>query len=134
MPGGDGGKEDRFLEQGDPGQGIHFSGALVLPVSALGTNKKFSAGKPTPVRLQTFNDTFMLRVRWMKQHDKWKDQFKPVTKVTPEESIQTRCVPVNPATKDTPISYQVARVIGVVRNHIVPLLDKVLNKDGTKYI
>ena len=74
--------------------------------AALGTNEKFSTGKPTPVRLQTFNIAFTLRVRWMKQHDKWKDQFgEPVTKVTPEESIQTRCVPVNSATKDTPISY-----------------------------
>jgi hypothetical protein len=53
------------------------------------------------------------------------------SKVTPEESIQTRCVPVNTARKDTPISYQVARVIDICRNHIAPCLDKVLNKDGT---
>ena len=40
-------------------------------------------------------------------------------------------VPVNFATKDTPISYEVVRVIGVVHNHIVSLFDKVLNKNDT---
>lgn len=65
----------------------------------------------------------------METHDKWRDQFdQSVTKITPQESIQTRVVSVDSRTKDTPISYQVARVIDIVRNQtannqdIVPLL------------
>jgi hypothetical protein len=135
MP-GDGGKDEERLEasssKGHRGKAFTYPELMCCLFAALGTNEKFSAGKPGAVRLQTFNNAFVLRVRWMKEHDKWRDQFgKPVTKVTPEESIQTRCVPVNTATKDTPISYQVARVIGICRNHIAPCLDKVLNKDGT---
>ena len=76
-------------------------------------------------------DTYTLRVKWMETHDKWRDQFdQSVTKITPQESIQTRVAAVAAKTKETPISYQVARVIGTVRNHIVPLLPELLNKDG----
>ena len=90
------------------------------------------AGQVTVVRLSTFNDVFTLRVKWMKVHDKWRDQFdQSVTKITPEKSIQTRVVVVDSKTKETPIWYQVVRVIGIVRNHIVSLLPKFLNKDGS---
>ena len=51
------------------------------------------------------------RIRWMRQHDKWRCQYdESVTEVTSEESIQTRCVSVDSKTRETPISYQVARV------------------------
>ena len=44
------------------------------------------AGQVTVVRLSTFNDVFTLRVKWMKVHDKWRDQFdQSVTKITPEQ-------------------------------------------------
>jgi hypothetical protein len=99
--------------------------------AALGTNEKFCAGKPTPVRLSSFNSAYMQRVKWMKQQDKWRDQHgKPVTEVTPEESIELRVKEVTNKTKDTPISYQQERVIKVCRNELAPLLDKIVNKDG----
>ena len=53
-----------------------------------------------------------------------------VTKVTPQESIEMRCVPITTTTKDTAIAYQLQRVITVCRNQIAPLLDKLLNRDG----
>ena len=42
-----------------------------------------------------------------------------------------RCVPITTTTKDTAIAYQLQRVITVCRNQIAPLLDKLLNRDGT---
>lgn len=67
----------------------------------------------------------------MKEHDKWRDQYgNLVSDVSPEDSIQTRVKTVTTSTKDTPISYQVARVVGVCRNHIAPLLQKIVDKDG----
>ena len=99
--------------------------------TALGTNEKFSAGKCSAVRLQHYNDAYTQRVKWMKEHDKWRDQHgNLVSDVSPEDSIQTRVKTVTTSTKDTPISYQVARVVGVCRNHIAPLLQKIVDKDG----
>ena len=99
--------------------------------AALGTNEKFSAGKCSAVRLQHYNDAYTQRVKWMKEHDKWRDQHgNLVSDVSPEDSIQTRVKTVTTSTKDTPISYQVARVVGVCRNHIAPLLQKIVDKDG----
>jgi hypothetical protein len=70
----------------------------------IGTNEKFRTDKSSVVRLQTFNNVYTLRIKWMQSKDKWRDQFdQSVTKVTPEESIQTRCVVVDSKTKDTPI-------------------------------
>ena len=67
----------------------------------------------------------------MKEHDKWRDQHgKPVTDITPEEYIDLRVQEVNTKTKQTPISYQQARVITVCRNELAPLLDKIVDKDG----
>jgi len=51
--------------------------------------------------------------------------------VTPEESIQIRCVAITSATKDCPISRQVEKMVGYARNQLAPLLDKLLNTDGT---
>jgi len=100
--------------------------------AALGINEKFSAGKSIVVRLATLNETYITRVKWMKEQDKWRDQHgKTVTHITPEQSIQERVRAVDSKTKDTPISYQQDRVVGVYRNHIVTLLDKIVNKDDT---
>ena len=99
--------------------------------SALGTNEKFSAGAPTPVRLSSFNTAYKQRVIWMKEQDKWRDQHgKPVTDITPDESIDLRVQEVTTKTKQTPISYQQARVVTVCRNELAPLLDKIVDKDG----
>ena len=88
------------------------------------------SGKPTPVRLSSFNTAYTQRVKWMKEQDKWRDQHgKPVTKVTPEESIELRVKEVTNKTKDTPISYQQERVIKVCRNELAPLRDKIVDKD-----
>ena len=54
-----------------------------------------------------------------------------VTKVTPQESIQMRCVSITSATKDCPIAAQLANMIKIARNQLTPLLDKLLNADGT---
>jgi hypothetical protein len=61
----------------------------------------------------------------MKEQDKWRDQHgKPVTDITPEESIDLRVQEVYTKTKQTPISYQQDRVITVCLNDLAPLLDK----------
>jgi hypothetical protein len=39
--------------------------------TTLGTNERFSAGKSTAVRLQSFNEAYTHRVKWMKEQDKW---------------------------------------------------------------
>ena len=39
----------------------------MLYFSALGTNEKFSAGQSAPVRLQSFNNTWTLRVKWTQE-------------------------------------------------------------------
>jgi hypothetical protein len=62
---------------------------------------------------------------------KWSDQHgKSVTDITPEQSIEERVREVTTRTKDTPISYQQARVITVCHNELAPLLDKIVDKDG----
>ncbi len=62
----------------------------------------------------------------------WVDRLgNLVTTVTPEESIQIRCVAITSATKDCPISRQVEKMVGYARNQLAPLLDKLLNTDGT---
>ena len=50
--------------------------------TCLGTNEKFSTWKLKHVRLQGFNDVYTQRVKFMKEHDKWRDQYgKRVTPV-----------------------------------------------------
>jgi hypothetical protein len=99
--------------------------------AALGTNEKFSNGAPTPVRLSSFNTAYKQRVIWMKEQDKWRDQHgKPVTDITPEESIDLRIHEVTTKTKQTPISYQQARVVTECRNKLAPLLAQIVDKDG----
>jgi hypothetical protein len=99
--------------------------------AVLGTNERLSGGKPTAVRLSTSNSAYTQRVKWMKEHDKWRDQHgKLVTAVTPEESIQLLVKEITTKTKDTPISYQQERVTKVCRNDLDPLLDKIVDKDG----
>ena len=71
--------------------------------AALGTNERFSAGKPTAVRLSTSNSAYTQRVKWMKEQDKWREQHG---------------------------SYQQERVVKVCRDDFAPLLDKIVDKDG----
>ena len=98
---------------------------------SLVTNEKYSPGNPKPVRLETFNDAYTHRVKWMKDHDKWRDHHgKFVTHITPEQSIQELVQEVDSKTSSTPISYQQTRVVGVYHNHIVPFLVKIVDKDG----
>jgi hypothetical protein len=62
----------------------------------------------------------------MKEQDKWRDQHgKSVTDITPEESIDLRIQEVTTKTKQTPISYQQARVVTACRNELAPLFDKI---------
>ncbi len=97
----------------------------------LGTNERFSGGKPTAVRLSTSNSAYTQRVKWMKEQDKWRDQHdKLVTTVTPEESIQLHVKEITTKTKDTPISYQQERVTKVCSNDLAPLFDKIVDQDG----
>ena len=55
----------------------------------------------------------------------------PVTTVSPEESIQMRSIPITSATKHCPISRHVEKMVGYARNQLAPLLEKLLNTDGT---
>jgi len=133
MEGGkEGGKEQGGgAKKGGRGKAITFPELMCGMWAALGTNERFSAGAPTPVRLSSFNTAYTQRVKWMKEQDKWRDQHgKPVTDITPEESIDLRVQEVYTKTKQTPISYQQARVITVCRNELAPLLDKIVDKDG----
>ena len=68
-----GGKEDPD-DNKDRVKSFCFPELMSCLFTVLGTNEKFSTGKSKPVRLQTFNDTCTQRVKWMKEHDKWKDQ------------------------------------------------------------
>ena len=130
MPADERGKEEAPGKRGR-GNAFRFPELMCCMYAALGTNEKFSAGKCSAVRLQHYNDAYTQRVKWMKEHDKWRDQHgNLVSDVSPEDSIQTRVKTVTTSTKDTPISYQVARVVGVCRNHIAPLLQKIVDKDG----
>jgi hypothetical protein len=75
---------------------------------------------------------FTTYVRYMTNKGMWVDRLdNPVTTVTPEESIQMCCVDITSDTKDCLISRQLKDMISCVRNQIVPLLDKLLNFDGT---
>jgi hypothetical protein len=87
--------------------------------TALGTDERFSTGKYTAVRLQSFNETYTELVKWMKEQDKWRDQLgNPVTDITPEQSIQDHVKEFNTRTQETPISYQQTGVVKVVRNDL----------------
>ena len=95
------------------------------------TNERLIAGKSTGVRLESFNEVYTERVKWMQEQNKWRDQHvKTVTGITMEKSIQDRVEEVNTRTQETPISYQQDRVVKVDRNELAPLLDKILDKDG----
>ena len=51
--------------------------------------------------------------------------------MTPQKTIDIRCVPITSATKDCPIARQLKDMITCVRNQLAPLLDKLLNTDDT---
>ena len=86
-----GGQEQGGAKKGDRGKDITFPELMCCMWDVLGTNERFSAGKPTPVCLSTSNSVYTQRVKWMKEQDKWRDQHgKPVTEVTSEESIEFR--------------------------------------------
>ncbi len=131
----EGGKKGGKEQGGDAKKGgrvkaITFPELMCCMWVALGTNERFSADAPTPVRLSSFNTDYTKRVKWMKEQDKWRDQHvKPVTDITPEESIDLRVQEVYTKTKQTPISYQQARVITVCHNELARLLDKIVDKD-----
>jgi hypothetical protein len=89
--GKEGGQQQGGAKKGGRGKAITFPELMCCMWAALGTNEKFSDGKPTPVRLSSFNTAYTQRVKWMKEQDKWRDQHgKSVTEVTPEESIELR--------------------------------------------
>ena len=72
MEGGkEGGKEQGGgAKKGGSGKVFTFPELMCCMWTALGTNEKFSAGAPTPVRLLSFNTTYKQRVKWMKEQDK----------------------------------------------------------------
>ncbi len=112
--GKEGGKQQGDTKKGGRGKAMTFPELMCCMWAVLGTNERFSAGKTTSVRLSTSNSTYTHRVKWTHEEDKWRDQHgKPVTEVTPEESIQLRVKEITTKTKDTPISYQQERVIKV---------------------
>ena len=95
MPGGEG-KEEACGTK-DRGRTWSYLELLYCLFAALDTNEKFSDGKPSAVRLATFNETYIQRVKWMKEQDKWRDQHgKTVTHITSEQSIQEQSILNNP--------------------------------------
>ena len=68
MP-GDGEKTDAGGRKGR-GLGFTYPEFEYCLHATLGTNERFNTWETTVVRLSTFNDTFTIRVKWMKAHDK----------------------------------------------------------------
>jgi hypothetical protein len=100
--------------------------------SGLGTNEKMSNGRNGPERMNAMQSAFVTRVKYMADKDLWRCvKGNLVTKVTPQESIEMRCVSITSATKDCPIAAQLANMIKIARNQLTALLDKLLNADGT---
>jgi hypothetical protein len=100
--------------------------------AGLGTNEKMSNGRNGPERMNAMQSAFVTRVKYMADKDLWRCvKGNLVTKVTPQESIEMRCVSITSATKDCPIAAQLANMIKIARNQLTPLLDKLLNADGT---
>jgi hypothetical protein len=100
--------------------------------AGLGTNERMTTDRCSGDRMNGFQVAFTTYVRYMASKGMWVDRLgNPVTTVTPEESIQMSCVAITSATKDCPISRQLKDMISCVRNQIAPLLDKLLNSDGT---
>ena len=81
--GKEGGQKQGDSQKGGRGKVITFPELMCGMWAALGTNERFSTGKPTPVRLSTSNSAYTQRVKCMKEQDKWRDQHwrKPVPKV-----------------------------------------------------
>jgi hypothetical protein len=129
--GKEGGQQEGGVKQTGRDKVMTYPELMCYMWAVLGTNERLSGGKPTTVRLSTSNSAYTQRVKWMKEHDKWRDHHgNLVTTVTPEESIQLRVKEITTKTKDTPISYQQERVTKVCRNDLAPLLDKIVDKDG----
>jgi hypothetical protein len=64
----------------------------------------------------------------MWKNGEWVDQHgRAVDTITFEQSILERCQPVTTATKSSPISTMVEGVIRLVRNHLAPLMSKLLD-------
>ena len=102
--GKEGGKEDGGSKK-DRGKAFCFPELMCCMFDCLGTNERFSDVKTTPVCLNSFNQDYTYRVKWMKEQDKWRDQHdKSVTDITPEQSIEEHVREVTTRTKDTPIS------------------------------
>ena len=68
------------------------------------TNEKLSTGRNGPERMNAFQSAFVTRVKYMAVKDLWRCvKGNLVTKVTPQESIEIRCVSITSVTKDCPI-------------------------------
>ena len=68
------------------------------------TNEKLSTGRNGPERMNPVQSAFVTRVKYMTDKDLWRCvKGNLVTKVTPQESIEIRCVSITSVTKDCPI-------------------------------
>jgi hypothetical protein len=96
------------------------------------TNEQMTVDKCSADRMNGFQTVFISIVRHKQDKGLWVDHLvNPVTTVTPEQSIDMRCVVITSATKDCPIVRQLKGVLNCVRNQLTPFLDKFLNTDGT---
>ena len=98
MPGDDGGKEggkeggqqEGGARKGGRGKARTFPELMCCMYAVLGPGyqREIQLWKVTAVRLSTSNSAYTQRVKWMKEHDKWRDQHgKLVTEVTPERAF-----------------------------------------------
>ena len=79
--------------------------------AGLGTNEKLSTGRNSPERMNAMQHAFVTRVKYMADKDLWRCvKGNLVTKVTPQESIEMRCVSITAATKDCPVAAQLANI------------------------
>ena len=100
--------------------------------AGLGTNEQMATGRCSADRMNGFQTSFISIVRHKQDKGLWVDRLgNPVTTVTPQQSIDMRCIAITSATKDCPIARQLKGVITCARNQLAPLLDKLLNTDGT---
>ena len=123
----------RAKKKGKGGRGGNWTyvekRAAVYAVTA--TNLEYCDGRPLKERFALFNQAYREEVRrawaaneWVNQHGVFED------KTTPDNSILERCGPVMTDTTSSPIHSIVEQVIKVVKNHLIPELDKLLDSQG----
>ena len=116
---------------GARGKNWTFPEKLCGVYSVTSVNAEFCDGLPQQERFVHYNRVYTTEAQRMWKNGEWVDQHgRAVDTITFEQSILERCQPVTTATKSSPISTMVEGVIRLVRNHLAPLMSKLLDARG----